>query len=418
MKSFDEKPERVKHGASMERIARGGVAPCRVGLPPVSCNSNFYSACEMFSWETRPFLFSRRTYMNLPNRTCLLVLDIAPAHDRIIFFDCGNIFFVMLFGIIIFFDCENNFFLMVLPPAYAQRSLTSPGWRKSAQDKARSCFNRVIKRRNACWRPMNESQSMLQGSFFCFNKLFVSIDKRKGTMGTIYQSVIKHGARITDKVNDFLHTINVRLGMIDSSAMEAGHRSTSEVPGVLVSAGRRGHEHIKELCMPMTNPREKSPVTFKVLGSVKNSSFLMDTAEWEQKSPKPNPLTDIVGYANTLPAFIQGLPTATIQKHEVRMFPAPVPSDFAWLYVQGANPEDYDKYARAAYVAMSDGTVLKPRNAGAGVFLDDPDCFHMSDLKDPNSVVRDAIHTELDRLTKNGFREEQGLQEDFPKRMV
>ena len=103
---------------------------------------------------------------------------------------------------------------------------------------------------------MNEAQSMLQGSFFCFHKLFVSIDKRAGTMGTIYQSMIKHGSRITDKANDFLHTISVRLGATDSCAMEAGHRSTSEVPGIFVSAGRRGHEHIKELCMPLTDPRE------------------------------------------------------------------------------------------------------------------------------------------------------------------
>ena len=46
--------------------------------------------------------------MNPPNRTCLRVLDIAPAHDRIIFLIAGIIFFDVIWDI--FFDCENNFF--------------------------------------------------------------------------------------------------------------------------------------------------------------------------------------------------------------------------------------------------------------------------------------------------------------------
>lgn len=57
---------------------------------------------------------------------------------------------------------------------------------------------------------------------------------------------------------------------------------------------------------------------------------------------------------------------ASSQKHEVRMFPSPVSFDFAWLYTQGANPDDYGRYARAACVAIMGKTALKPRNAGAG----------------------------------------------------
>lgn len=106
---------------------------------------------------------------------------------------------------------------------------------------------------------------------------------------------------------------------------------------------------------------EKKSVTFNVLGSVNKTEFLMDTSKDETGPPRMNPLTDIVAYTNTLPAFIQGLPLATIQNHKVRMLPSPVSSDFAWLHIQGSDPNDYDKYARAAYIAISDNTALKPR---------------------------------------------------------
>lgn len=48
-------------------------------------------------------------------------------------------------------------------------------------------------------------------------------------------------------------------------------------------------------------------------------------------------------------------------------------------------------------------TSFSTRPASAGLFLDDPDCLHMSNLKDPNSVFRDAIHDQLDALTRSGF---------------
>ena len=128
-----------------------------------------------------------------------------------------------------------------------------------------------------------------------------------------------------------------------------------------------------------------------------------------------NPFTDIVAYTNTLPAFIQGLPLATIQNHEVRMLPSPVSSDLAWLHIHESDPNDYDKYARAAYIVISDNTALKPRPASGGVFVDDPDCLHMSNLKDPNSVVRDAIHDQLDALTRSGFVKNHDYKKIFKR---
>ena len=155
---------------------------------------------------------------------------------------------------------------------------------------------------------------------------------------------------------------------------------------------------------------EKKPVTFNVLGSVNKTEFLMDTSKDETGPPRMNPFTDIVAYTNTL----QGLPLATIQNHEVRMCPSPVSSDFAWLHI-GSDPNDYDKYARAAYIVISDSTALKPRPASAGVFVDDPDCLHMSHLKDPNSVFRDAIHDQLDALTRSGFVKNHDYKKIFKR---
>lgn len=131
---------------------------------------------------------------------------------------------------------------------------------------------------------------------------------------------------------------------------------------------------------------EKKPVTFNVLGSVNKTEFLMDTSKDETGPPRMNPLTDIVAYTNTLPAFIQGL-RGIIEANFSRADEGPVAELAEAITQLPANVRvNAANVVSRALKALADGTATLADRSTAVYF-----CHIAEDILEPGHRLAQAV---------------------------